>query len=96
MKDYAVRKYPDDHSNYDRLRQGAKEAWDAITAEELLQLVRSMKDRCQAVIDVDGRHIPPGHLRALSAAPESIVKLYFLYGKTASSGKVCGFLSSGG
>ena len=36
------------------------------------------------------------HLRALSATPESIVKVYLLYGKTTSSGKVCGFLCSGG
>ena len=35
------------------------------------------------------------HLRALSATPESIVRVYLLYGKTTSSGKVCGFLCSG-
>jgi transposase len=56
MKDYLMRKYPDDHSSYDRLRQAVKEVWDAITAEELQQLIRSMRDRCQAVIDADGRH----------------------------------------
>jgi hypothetical protein len=41
---------------FEGLQQVVKEAWDAITAGELQQLIRSMRDRCQAVIDADGRH----------------------------------------
>jgi len=36
-----------------RLRQALKEAWDA---EELQELVRSMRERCHAVIDAKGMH----------------------------------------
>jgi hypothetical protein len=50
MKDYIMRRYPDCHS-YNKLRSAAKEAWNAIGAEELLALVREMLARCQAVID---------------------------------------------
>jgi len=45
MKDYIMR-YPDYHSSYEKLRSVAKEAWDAIGAEELLALVREMPARC--------------------------------------------------
>ena len=49
-------KYPDYHSSYDKLRTAVKEAWDVIGADELQALVREMPARCQAVIDVEGRH----------------------------------------
>jgi len=32
-----------------------REAWDSIPEEDLRELVKGMKDRCQAVIDTDGR-----------------------------------------
>jgi hypothetical protein len=40
--------------NYDQLRVAVKSAWQAILSEEFADLVRSMRDRCQAVIG----HIP--------------------------------------
>jgi hypothetical protein len=58
MKDYIMRKYPDSHSSYDRLRTAVKEAWDVIGADELQALVREIPARCQAVIDAEGRYTP--------------------------------------
>jgi hypothetical protein len=57
MKDYIMRKYPDYHTLYDKLRTAVKEAWNVIRADELQTLVREMPARCQAVIDADGRYI---------------------------------------
>lgn len=54
MKDYIQEHYPKVHSSYKRLRQAVQEAWESITNERIRELVRSMKDRCQAVIDADG------------------------------------------
>jgi len=42
---------------YPRLRQAVKEAWEAITEEHLEELMNSMHDRCQAVIDTKDEHI---------------------------------------
>jgi hypothetical protein len=56
IKDYIMRKYPDYHSSYEKLRDAVKEAWDIIGADELQALVREMPKRCQAVIDAEGRH----------------------------------------
>jgi len=56
MKDYIMRKYPDYHTSYEKLRSAVQEAWDAIGAEELLALGRETPERCQAVIDAEGRH----------------------------------------
>jgi hypothetical protein len=56
MKDWIMKKYPDYHTSYDRLRIAVKEAWDAIGELELLALVREMPARCQAVIDANGMH----------------------------------------
>jgi hypothetical protein len=39
MKDYIMRKYPDYHSSYNKLRTAVKEAWDIIGADELQALV---------------------------------------------------------
>lgn len=57
MKDWIASHYPT-KMNYDQLRIAVKEAWEAVAIEELTDLVRSMKDRCQAVIDARGGHIP--------------------------------------
>jgi transposase len=46
MKDYIMRKYPDYHTSYDRLRAAVMEAWDMIGADELQGLVREMPARC--------------------------------------------------
>jgi hypothetical protein len=56
MKDYIMRRYPDYHTSYEKLKRAVREAWDAIGAEELLALVREMPARCQAVIDAQGGH----------------------------------------
>jgi transposase len=53
MKDYIQEHYPQVHSSYKRLRV-AQEAWESITHERIKELVRSMREICQAVIDADG------------------------------------------
>lgn len=40
--------------SYDRLRAAVKEAWERVGRFELEELIKSMKDRCQAVIDANG------------------------------------------
>jgi hypothetical protein len=57
MKDYIQKHYPKVHSSYKRLRKAVQEAWDSITHERIRELVCSMKDRYQAVIDADGWYI---------------------------------------
>ena len=42
--------------SYDRLRGAVREAWDAITPQELNDLVDEMRERCQAVIDAEGKY----------------------------------------
>jgi hypothetical protein len=54
MKDYIQEHYPKVHSSYKRLREAVQEAWDSITHERIRELIRSMRKRCQAVIDADG------------------------------------------
>jgi len=39
---------------YDRLRTAVKDAWEKVGRFELEELINSMKERCQAVIDADG------------------------------------------
>jgi hypothetical protein len=56
MKDYIQWKYGDQVFSYNRLREIVREAWDSITEEQLLSLVKSMKERCQAVINAQGGH----------------------------------------
>ncbi|KAF1977069.1 hypothetical protein BU23DRAFT_453791, partial [Bimuria novae-zelandiae CBS 107.79] len=47
-------KYGDVQLSYDRLRGAVREAWDAITREQLLELIDSMRQRCQDVINAQG------------------------------------------
>lgn len=54
MKDYIEAYYPQVHSFYKSLREAIQEAWDSITHERIIELVRSMKERCQAVIKAGG------------------------------------------
>lgn len=56
MKDYIEDKYGDVQLSYDRLRVAVREAWDSITEEQLSDLVDSMSERCQDVINADGLH----------------------------------------
>lgn len=60
MKDYIELRYPDLYGgkqlSYDQLRIAVREAWDSIPASYLVELIESMPNRCQAVIDADGGH----------------------------------------
>ena len=56
MKDLIEKNYPQDDMTYPKV---VREAWEAVGgAEELQKLVRKMRERCQAVIDADGKPIP--------------------------------------
>jgi hypothetical protein len=54
MKDYIQEHYPQVHGSYKRLRVAVQQAWESIAHERIKELVRSMRERCQAVIDADG------------------------------------------
>jgi hypothetical protein len=54
MKDYIQEHYPQVHRSCKKLRQAVQEAWESITHDRIRELVHSMKERCQAVIDADG------------------------------------------
>lgn len=56
IKDYLEEKDPEIHRSYPRLRQAVVEAWNAITHEDILDLIRSMPERCKAVIAAEGWH----------------------------------------
>ena len=56
IKDYIQEKYPEVHRSYPRLREAVAEAWNAVTDEQVRELIRSMPERCQAVIDAQGGH----------------------------------------
>jgi transposase len=57
MKDYIAHNFSDNLS-YDALRAAVKEAWEAIGQDTLRELVASMPERCQAVIDANGMYTP--------------------------------------
>lgn len=54
IKDYIQEKHPDIHWSYPRLQEAVIEAWNAITNEQIQELIGTMRDRCQAVIDAQG------------------------------------------
>ena len=54
LKDYIQEYYLGVHSSCKRLRAAIQEAWDSISHERVRELVRSMRARCQAVIEADG------------------------------------------
>ncbi|PMD31536.1 hypothetical protein L207DRAFT_441861, partial [Hyaloscypha variabilis F] len=56
IKDYIQEHHLKVHSSYKRLRVIIWEAWESIIYERVRELVHSMRDRYQAVINVDGRH----------------------------------------
>lgn len=56
LKDWLGQKYPDQNCSYDELRRRIQEAWDAIGEQELHQLILTMPQRCQDVIDAQGGH----------------------------------------
>jgi len=57
MKDYIENVFPE-QMTYPQLRAAVQEAWDSITVDQLKELIDSMHDRCQAVIDADGKQTP--------------------------------------
>ena len=44
-------------TNIDDLQDYLKEEWKKITGDTLINLIRSMPNRCQAIIDSDGKRI---------------------------------------
>lgn len=56
MKDWIWNHYPKDSMTYDELRKAVTEAWEAVPEDWLIELVRGMKERCQAVIDANGMY----------------------------------------
>ncbi|QSZ32796.1 hypothetical protein DSL72_002375 [Monilinia vaccinii-corymbosi] len=57
MKEWLFNHYPTNKLSYDQLRQAVKEAWDTVEEEYLLQLLRSIRTRCQAIIDANSMYI---------------------------------------
>lgn len=55
IKDFLEANYPENPS-YDQLRAGLQAAWEAISEDWLQELLSQMPQRCQDVIDAEGRH----------------------------------------
>ena len=53
MKNYLQDNYPETMS-YDTLRAAVKDTWEKVGQHEFMDLIQSMKERCQAVIDANG------------------------------------------
>ena len=56
MKDWIEREYREKMWTHPQLREAVRAAWDAITVDQLNELIDSMKQRCQDVIDARGGH----------------------------------------
>lgn len=56
MKDYIEEHNPEIHRSYPKLRAAVAEAWNAIVNEDIVDLIRTMPDRCRAVIAAEGWH----------------------------------------
>ena len=56
MKDWIQDRWEDSLLSYDALREAITAAWAAIEEDYLEELLSTMPDRCQAVIDADGKH----------------------------------------
>jgi hypothetical protein len=54
MKDWIQSRYLNNKLSYKILRKAVTEAWDAIEESELTELLNSMPQRCQAVIEANG------------------------------------------
>ncbi|KAI1003685.1 hypothetical protein K3495_g4523 [Podosphaera aphanis] len=61
MQNFIRVTFPDSENgeprSYGELYAVIMEAWDSVTPDQLRELVRSMPDRCQAVLDADGGYI---------------------------------------
>ena len=53
IKDYLQDNYPE-IIGYDQLRAAVKDAWKKVGQHEFEELISSMLERCQAVIDAEG------------------------------------------
>ena len=56
MKDWIEREYGERIWTHERLREVVRAAWDAITIEQLNELIDSMHQRCLDVIAANGGH----------------------------------------
>lgn len=56
MKDWLMEHYPEDDLSYERLRQAVQEAWEAVGADYLEEMILTMPERCKAVVLADGRY----------------------------------------
>jgi hypothetical protein len=56
MKDWIQERYDDDLRSYDALQAAINAAWEAVEEDFLLQLLKTMPARCQAVIEANGLH----------------------------------------
>jgi hypothetical protein len=56
MKDYIEEHNLEIHRSCPKLRAAVIEAWNAIVHEDILDLIKSMPDRCRAVIAGEGWH----------------------------------------
>jgi len=57
MKDYLENMFSE-QMTFSQLRVIVQEAWNFITVDQLNELIDSMHDRYQTVIDADGKQIP--------------------------------------
>ena len=57
MKDYIESVFPE-HMTYSQLKVIVQEAWDSITIDQLSELIDSMHDHYQAIIDANDNQIP--------------------------------------
>jgi len=53
MKDYLQDNFPQ-NMTYDRLRTVVRKAWSSVGQHEYRDLIESMRERCQAVIEANG------------------------------------------
>jgi hypothetical protein len=56
MKDWIQARYDNSLTDSQDVRGAIQEAWDALSEQNLQDLVDSMPVRCRAVIEADGRH----------------------------------------
>ena len=56
IKDQIQQYYPYDSISYNQLRKTVSKAWEAVPDSFLLELLRSIKARCQAIINANGIH----------------------------------------
>ena len=56
IKDYIQEKYPQIYRSYPQLKAAVLEAWESITDDEVIELIKSMPARCRAVINAGSWH----------------------------------------